>query len=112
MTWQVNNPIRRAAGGYYPEISLSDIECEITRTVTQIGTVNLTDISDVNCPEDDVYDWEECDEDTEDEIWRISGMVRQSDYSELLTRYTQLLDLARTAIPFIDLAKMQNPNRS
>ncbi len=103
MRWQVNNPIRRAAGGYYPQISLSDIECEITRTVTQRGSVNLTDVSDINCPQDDVYDWDDEDEDTDDEIWRVSGMVKQSDYHDLLTRYTELLDLARTAIPLIDL---------
>ena len=103
MRWQVNNPIRRAAGGYYPQISLSDIECEITRTVTQRGSVNLTDVSDINCPQDDVYDWDDEDEDTDDEIWRVSGMVKQSDYHDLLTRYTELLDLVRTAIPLIDL---------
>lgn len=103
MRWQVNNPIRRAAGGYYPQINLSDIECEITRTVTQRGSVNLTDVSDINCPQDDVYDWDDEDEDTDDEIWRVSGMVKQSDYHDLLTRYTELLDLVRTAIPLIDL---------
>lgn len=108
MKWQVNHPIRRAPGGYSPQISLSDIECEITRTVTQSACVNLTEVSDINCPQDDVYDWDNDDEDTEYEFWRVSGMVKQSDYSELMTRYTKLLDLARIAIPFIDLAKMQN----
>ena len=110
MTWQVNNPIRRAAGGHYPEISLDDVYCEITRTVTQVGSVSLNDVSDINCPQDDVYDWDDEDEDTEDETWRISGMVKQFDYLTLQTRYEQLLDLVRTAIPFIDLANMQNPH--
>lgn len=110
LTWQVDNPIRRAAGGYYPEISLDDIYCEITRTVTQSATVNLTDASDIYCPQDDVYDWDDEDEDVESEVWRVNGMVKQDDYVTLQTRYNQLLDLARIAIPFIDLAKMQNPN--
>jgi hypothetical protein len=64
----------------------------------------------LDCPEDDVYDWEENDEDTEDVIWKVSGMVNQYDYRTLQTRYEQLLDLVKTAIPFIDLAKMQNPH--
>lgn len=110
MTWQVNNPIRHPAQGYYPEISLEDIEAEITRTVTQVGSINLTDVSNLDCPEDDVYDWDEEDEDTEDVIWKVSGMVKQYDYLTLQTRYEQLLDLVKTAIPFIDLAKMQNPH--
>jgi len=112
MTWQVNNPIRRAAGGYYPEISLSDIECEITRTVTQVGSVNLTDVRDMDCPQDDVYDWDYQEEDTEDEIWRISGMVKQSDYSELMTRYTKLLDLVRTVIPLVDIEAVEIHERT
>ena len=103
MKWQVDNPINRVAGGYYPEISLGDIECEITRTVTQMASVNLTEISDVNCPEDDVYDWDDHDEETDDIIWRVSGMVKQTDYLTLKTRYEQLLDLVRTVIPFVDI---------
>ena len=110
LTWQVNNPIRYPAQGYYPQISLEDIEAEIIRTVSQTGSVNLTDVSNLDCPEDDVYDWEENDEDTEDVIWKVSGMVNQYDYRTLQTRYEQLLDLVKTAIPFIDLAKMQNPH--
>jgi len=96
MKWEVNNRITRPQGGYYPDISLSDIDCEITRTVTQVGSVNLEDVSNLDCPEDDVYEWDYQEEDTEHSIWRISGMVRKSDYSDLLSRYERLCDLART----------------
>ena len=108
MRWQVNNIIRRPLRGYTPEICLSDIDCEITRTVTQSASVNLSEVSDINCPQDDVYEWDDEVEDTEDEVWRISGMVNQIDYMTLQTRYEQLLGLVRKAIPFIDLEKIQN----
>ena len=103
LTWQLNNRIKGAAGGYYPEISLDDVYCEITRTVTQSATLNLSDVSDMEYPQNDVYDWEDEDEDIEDEVWRVTGMIRRSDYSDLLARYTNLIDLVRTAIPLVDI---------
>jgi len=112
--WEVANPINRPEGGYYPEIDLSDIECEVTRTVTQSAVVNLTDVDDLTDPQDSVdsYDWEEHDENREDEVWRISGMVKQSDYSELMTRYTKLLDLVRTVIPLVDIEAVEIHERT
>lgn len=98
--WEVANPINRPEGGYYPEIDLSDIECEVTRTVTQSAVVNLTDVDDLTDPQDSVdsYDWEEHDENREDEVWRISGMVKQSDYITLKSRYDHMLGLMNAAL--------------